>query len=83
MLGSNQASASVLAFPSPEKQSKPPANHCVFQIVESKERFPHLHNLDGGCEVISKSNKTGKLQLSPAEKSGGSSLPLLANRSAC
>jgi putative transposase len=25
--------------------------------VESTERFPHLHSLDGGCELISKPNK--------------------------
>jgi putative transposase len=25
--------------------------------VESKERFPHLHSLDGGCELISKLNQ--------------------------
>jgi hypothetical protein len=25
--------------------------------VESTERFPHLHSLDGGCELISKPNQ--------------------------
>ena len=25
--------------------------------VESKERFPHLHSLDGGCEIISELNQ--------------------------
>ena len=25
--------------------------------VESKDRFPHLHSLDGGCELISKLNQ--------------------------
>jgi len=25
--------------------------------VESKERFPHLHSLDGGCEIVSESNQ--------------------------
>jgi hypothetical protein len=25
--------------------------------VESKERFPHLHSHDGGCEVISELNQ--------------------------
>jgi hypothetical protein len=25
--------------------------------VESTERFPHLHSLDGGCEIISESNQ--------------------------
>jgi hypothetical protein len=25
--------------------------------VESKDRFPHPHSLDGGCELISKLNQ--------------------------
>jgi putative transposase len=28
--------------------------------VESKERFPHLHSLDGGCEIISELNQNRK-----------------------
>jgi hypothetical protein len=45
--------------------------------VESRERFPHPHSLDyDGCEIISKQNQNGKLQLSLGEKSGQVSMVL-------
>jgi hypothetical protein len=43
--------------------------------VESTERFPHLHRLDGGCELISKSiqnrENSGYQRLRNQGRSGG------------
>jgi hypothetical protein len=39
---------SSLDYRTPEEFRK-----AVYVNVESKQRFPHLHRLDGGCEIIS------------------------------
>ena len=43
---------SSLAYRTPEE-----FRQAGYANVESTERFPHLHSLDGGCELISKLNQ--------------------------
>jgi putative transposase len=43
---------SSLAYRTPEE-----FRQAGYANVESTERFPHLHSLDGGCEIISKPNQ--------------------------
>jgi Integrase core domain len=43
---------SSLAYRTPEE-----FRQAGYANVESKERFPHLHSLDGCCEIISEQNQ--------------------------